>query len=175
MTQYQIVEDGDTVLRDGTIKLHGPAAFEGMRKAGRLAAEILDALVPLVVPGVTTGELDDVVRAMTLAGGAVPATLGYRGYAHSCCTSLNNVICHGIPGDRVRRDGDIVNIDVTPLLGGWHGDSSRMYLVGDVPLKARRLVDVTYECLMIGVEMAKPGVRLGDIGYAIQALSLIHI
>ncbi len=169
MTQYQIVEDGDTVLRDGTIKLHGPAAFEGMRKAGRLAAEILDALVPLVVPGVTTGELDDVVRAMTLAGGAVPATLGYRGYAHSCCTSINNVICHGIPGDRVLRDGDIVNIDVTPLLDGWHGDSSRMYLVGDVPLKARRLVDVTYECLMIGVEMAKPGVRLGDIGYAIQA------
>ncbi len=169
MTQYQIVEDGDTVLRDGTIKLHGPAAFEGMRKAGRLAAEILDALVPLVVPGVTTGELDDVVRAMTLAGGAVPATLGYRGYAHSCCTSINNVICHGIPGDRVLRDGDIVNIDVTPLLDGWHGDSSRMYLVGDVPLKARRLVDVTYECLMIGVEMAKPGVRLGDIGYAIQS------
>ena len=94
MTQYQIVEDGDTVLRDGTIKLHGPAAFEGMRKAGRLAAEILDALVPLVVPGVTTGELDDVVRAMTLAGGAVPATLGYRGYAHSCCTSINLSLIH---------------------------------------------------------------------------------
>ena len=168
MTHYQIVADGETVLRDGTIKLHGPAAFEGMRRAGRLAAEILDALVPLVVPGVTTGALDDVVREMTVAAGAVPATLGYRGYAHSCCTSINNVICHGIPGDRVLKDGDIVNIDVTPLLDGWHGDSSRMYLVGDVALKARRLVDVTYECLMIGVNLAKPGVRLGDIGHAIQ-------
>lgn len=168
MTQYQIVADGDTVLRDGTIKLHGPAAFEGMRRAGRLAAEILDALTEVVKPGVTTGEIDDVVRQMTLDGGAVPATLGYRGYAHSCCTSINHVICHGIPGDKVLKDGDIVNIDVTPLLDGWHGDSSRMYLVGDVPLKARRLVDVTYECLMIGVEMARPGVRLGDIGHAIQ-------
>jgi methionyl aminopeptidase len=168
MSNYQFVADGDTILRDGTIKLHGPAAFEGMRRAGRLAAEILDALVPLVVPGVTTGALDDVVRNMTLAAGAVPATLGYRGYEHSCCTSINEVICHGIPGDRVLKDGDIVNIDVTPLLDGWHGDSSRMYLVGDVPLKARRLVDVTYECLMIGVEMSKPGVRLGDIGHAIQ-------
>lgn len=168
MTQYQIVADGDTVLRDGTIKLHGPAAFEGMRRAGRLAAEILDALTEVVKPGVTTGEIDDIVRQMTLDGGAVPATLGYRGFAHSCCTSINHVICHGIPGDKVLKDGDIVNIDVTPLLDGWHGDSSRMYLVGDVPLKARRLVDVTYECLMIGVEMARPGVRLGDIGHAIQ-------
>lgn len=168
MTQYQIVADGDTVLRDGTIKLHGPAAFEGMRRAGRLAAEILDVLTEVVKPGVTTGEIDDIVRKMTLDGGAVPATLGYRGFAHSCCTSINHVICHGIPGDKVLKDGDIVNIDVTPLLDGWHGDTSRMYLVGDVPLKARRLVDVTYECLMIGVEMARPGVRLGDIGHAIQ-------
>ena len=168
MTQYQVVDDSETVLRDGTIKLHGPAAFEGMRKAGRLAAEILDALVPFVQPGVTTGQIDDLVRQMTLDGGAVPATLGYRGYAHSCCTSINNVICHGIPGDKVLRDGDIVNIDVTPLLDGWHGDSSRMYLVGDVPLKARRLVDVTYECLMIGIAEARPGARLGDIGAAIQ-------
>ena len=174
MTQYQVVADNETVLRDGTIKLHGPAAFEGMRKAGRLAAEILDALVDHVRPGVTTGELDDIVREMTLAGGAIPATLGYRGYAHSCCTSINNVICHGIPGDRVLRDGDIINIDVTPLLDGWHGDSSRMYLVGDVPLKARRLVEVTYECLMIGIEHARPGARLGDIGAAIQAHAEKH-
>jgi methionyl aminopeptidase len=103
---------------------------------------------------------------MTLDGGAVPATLGYRGYEHSCCTSINHVICHGIPGDRVLKDGDIVNVDVTPLLDGWHGDSSRMYLVGDV--------DVTYECLMIGVEMARPGVRLGDIGHAIQRHAEAH-
>ncbi|RVU07627.1 type I methionyl aminopeptidase [Novosphingobium umbonatum] len=168
MTQYQIVEDGDTVLRDGTIKLHGPAGFAGMRKAGLLAAQILDALTDFIRPGITTGQIDDLVREMTLAGGGVPATLGYRGFAHSCCTSINHVICHGIPGDRVLKDGEIVNVDVTPLVDGWHGDTSRMYLVGDVPLKARRLVDVTYECLMIGVEMAKPGVRLGDIGHAIQ-------
>lgn len=174
MNLYQTVSDTETVLRDGTIKLHGPAAFEGMRKAGRLAAEILDAMVDLVRPGVTTGEIDDVVRQMTLDGGAVPATLGYRGYAHSCCTSLNNVICHGIPGDKVLKDGDIINIDVTPLLDGWHGDSSRMYLVGDVPLKAKRLVDVTYECLMIGIDKAKPGARLGDIGAAIQAHAEKH-
>jgi len=168
MNQYQTVTGDEVQLRDGTIKLHCAAAFEGMRKAGRLAAEILDELAPLVKPGVTTGEIDDMVRRLTMEGGAVPATLGYRGYAHSCCTSINNVICHGIPGDKVLKDGDIVNIDVTPLLDGWHGDSSRMYLVGDVPLKARRLVEVTYECLMIGIEQARPGKRLGDIGAAIQ-------
>ena len=168
MNQYQVVTDNEMPLRDGTIKLHGPEAFEGMRRAGRLAAETLDALVPLVRPGVTTGELDDFVRQFTLDHGAIPATLGYRGYAHSCCISINHVVCHGIPSDKQLKDGDIVNIDVTPLLDGWHGDSSRMFLVGDVALKARRLVEVTYECLMIGIEKARPGARLGDIGAAIQ-------
>ena len=168
MTQYQTVTGTETVLRDGTIKLHGPEAFEGMRRAGRLAADILDAVVSLVRPGVTTAAIDDFVRQMTLDGGAVPATLGYRGYAHSCCISINHVVCHGIPSDKTLKDGDIVNIDVTPLLDGWHGDSSRMYLVGDVPLKARRLVDITHECLMLGIAQAKPGARLGDIGAAIQ-------
>lgn len=175
MTQYQVVTGTETVLRDGTIKLHGPEGFEGMRRAGRLAAEILDALVPMAQPGVSTQELDDVVRQMTLDGGAVPATLGYRGYTHSCCISINHVVCHGIPSDKVLKDGDIVNIDVTPLLDGWHGDTSRMYLVGDVPLKARRLVDVTYECLMLGIEAAsRPGARLGDIGAAIQSYAEGH-
>ena len=169
MNLYQTVTGDELALRDGTIKLHGPAAFEGMRKAGRLAAEILDALVDQVRPGVTTGALDDIVREMTIAGGAVPATLGYRGYAHSCCISINHVVCHGIPSDKVLKDGDIVNIDVTPLLDGWHGDTSRMYLVGDVPLKAKRLVEVTYECLMLGIAQVRPGARLGDIGAAIQA------
>ena len=168
MTEYQHVTAADTVHRDGTIKLHGPDGFEGMRKAGRLAAEILDAMAPLVRPGVSTEEIDRVVREMTLDGGAVPATLGYRGYTHSCCISINHVVCHGIPSPKTLKDGDIVNIDVTPLLDGWHGDSSRMYLVGDVPLKARRLVEVTYECLMLGIEKARPGARLGDIGAAIQ-------
>ncbi len=175
MTQYQVVTGTETVLRDGTIKLHGPEGFEGMRRAGQLAAEILDALVPHVQPGVSTQELDDIVRQMTLDGGAVPATLGYRGYTHSCCISINHVVCHGIPSDKVLKDGDIVNIDVTPLLDGWHGDTSRMYLVGDVPLKARRLVDVTYECLMLGIEAAsRPGARLGDIGAAIQSYAEGH-
>ena len=170
MTQYQVVTGTETVLRDGTIKLHGPEGFEGMRRAGRLAAEILDALVPHVQPGVSTQELDDIVRQMTLDGGAVPATLGYRGYTHSCCISINHVVCHGIPSDKVLKDGDIVNIDVTPLLDGWHGDTSRMYLVGDVSLKAKRLVEVTYECLMLGIDAAsRPGARLGDIGAAIQS------
>jgi methionyl aminopeptidase len=168
MTEYQTLTGNEAVLRDGTIKLHGPAGFEGMRKAGRLAAEILDALVPLVRPGVSTEELDRVVREMTLDGGAVPATLGYRGYTHSCCISINHVVCHGIPSAKTLKEGDIVNIDVTPLLDGWHGDTSRMYLVGEVSLKARRLVETTYECLMLGIETARPGARLGDIGAAIQ-------
>ncbi len=169
MTEYITVDAEDRVeARNGVIKLHGPEGFEGMRKAGRLAAEILDALVPHVVPGVTTEELDDIVREHMLREGAVPATLGYRGYTKSCCTSINHVVCHGIPADRALKDGDIVNIDVTPIVDGWHGDTSRMYLVGDVPLKARKLVDVTYECLMMGLEQAKPGNRLGDISAAIQ-------
>ena len=170
MTEYQVIDSEQTVQRDGTIKLHGPEGFDGMRKAGQLAARILDELTGFIQPGVTTGEIDDRVRAMTLDGGAVPATMGYRGYAHSCCTSINHVICHGIPGDKALKDGDIINVDVTPLLDGWHGDTSRMYLVGDVPLKARRLVDVTYECLMLGIEAAsKPGARLGDIGAVIES------
>lgn len=174
MVEYQQISSADTVYRDGTIKLHGPEAFDGMRAAGRLAAEILDELAARVEPGVSTAELDRVVREMTLDGGAVPATLGYRGYTHSCCISINHVVCHGIPGEKTLREGDIVNIDVTPLLDGWHGDTSRMYLVGDVPLKARRLVDVTHECLMIGIEHARPGARLGDIGAAIQAHAEAH-
>lgn len=162
------VDEHDMLPRDGTIKLHGDAGFQGMRKAGRLAAEILDAMVPLIRPGITTAEIDNEVRRLTLAGGAVPATMGYRGYAHSCCISINHVVCHGIPGQKALKEGDILNIDVTPLLNGWHGDSSRMYIVGETSLKARRLVEATYECLMIGIEQAKPGNRLGDIGAAIQ-------
>ncbi len=174
MVEYQHVTADMSVYRDGSIKLHGPEGFAGMRAAGRLAAAILDALVEKVVPGVTTGELDVFVREMMLDGGSVPATLGYRGFTHSCCTSINHVVCHGIPANKVLKDGDIVNIDVTPLLDGWHGDTSRMYLVGDVPLKARRLVDVTHECLMIGIGLARPGARLGDIGAAIQAHAEAH-
>ena len=175
MTQYITVAPDDRVeAKNGVIKLHDAQAFEGMRRAGRLAAEILDSLVPHVVPGVTTAEIDSIVQRMTLDAGAVPATLGYRGFTKSCCTSINHVVCHGIPGDKALREGDIVNIDVTPVVDGWHGDTSRMYLVGDVPLKARRLVDVTYECLMLGIEQARPGKRMGDIAHAIQSHAEKH-
>lgn len=168
MTEYQVIEGDEAVIRDGTIKLHGEEGFAGMRRAGALAAQILDAVANIVEPGVTTAQIDDLVRQMTMDAGAVPATLGYRGYEHSCCISVGHVVCHGIPGEKALKDGDIVNVDVTPLLDGWHGDSSRMYLVGEVPLKARRLVEVTHECLMLGIEAAQPGARLGDIGAAIE-------
>jgi methionyl aminopeptidase len=170
MTEYVTVAPDDRAEpKNGIIKLHGPEGFMGMRRAGRLAAEILDALVPHIAPGVSTQELDDIVYQMTLGGGGLPATLGYRGYTKSCCISINHVVCHGIPSEqRILRDGDIVNIDVTPIVDGWHGDSSRMYLVGNVPIRARKLVDVTYECLMLGIEQVKPGNHLGDVANAIQ-------
>jgi len=174
MTSYVSVSADDLIERDGAIKLYDEAGFAGMRKAGALAATILDALVPHVVPGVTTEALDDIVRRMTLDAGGVPGTLGYRGYTHSCCISINHVVCHGIPQAKPLKDGDIVNIDVTPVLDGWHGDTSRMFLVGDVPLKAKRLVDVTYECLMLGIEQARPGNRLGDVSHAIQTHAEKH-
>ncbi len=158
----------DTELDDRTITLHDAAGFDGMRRAGRLAAEVLDMLAQHVRPGVPTLALDRLAYDYVLAAGAVPATIFYRGYSHSLCTSINHVICHGIPGPRPLAEGDIVNIDVTVVLDGWHGDTSRMYFVGEPPLKARRLVDLTYECLMLGIEQARPGNRLGDIGHAIQ-------
>lgn len=158
-----------TPVRDGSIRLHGPEGFVGMRRAGALAAAALDMLVPHVVPGAVTQDLDRLVLDFVLAAGATPATVGYRGYIHASCISINHVVCHGIPSDKPLRDGDIVNIDITVIVDGWHGDTSRMFLVGDVPLKARRLVDVTYECLMLGIEAARPGNTVGDIGHAIQS------
>ena len=175
MTEYITVDPSDRVeARTGVIKLHGPEGFAGMRAAGRLAAEILDGLVAHVVPGVTTGQIDAIVHAHTLRGGGIPATLGYRGFTRSCCTSINHVVCHGIPAEKILKDGDIINIDVTPIVNGWHGDTSRMYLVGEVPLKARKLVDVTYECLMRGIEQARPGNRMGDVSNAIQRHAEAH-
>jgi methionyl aminopeptidase len=169
MTSYTIVEAAeDAEIAGSAIKLHGPEGFEGMRKAGRLAAEVLDMLVPHVVPGVTTEELDRLSHDMIVAAGAAPAPLNYRGFPKSICTSINHVVCHGIPGPKTLKPGDIVNIDITTVVDGWHGDTSRMFLVGDVPLKARKLVEVTYEALMLGIEQAKPGNRLGDVGHAIQ-------
>lgn len=163
------MEHDDSKREAQRITLHGPADFEGMRKAGRVAAELLDYITPFVVPGVTTGKLDQLCEEWTRARGAVSAPLGYRGYPKSICTSINHVVCHGIPGDRALEEGDIVNIDVTPIVDGWHGDTSRMYCVGKVGVKARRLVDVTYEALMRGIAVVKPGATLGDIGHAIQS------
>ena len=168
MIDYVTVTGDALDTRTGAIKLHGPAAFAGMHKAGRLAAETFDMLVPHMVPGVTTAEVDRLAYEFIVAGGGVPATLGYRGYTHSTCISINHVVCHGIPSDKPLKSGDIVNVDVTPIVDGWHGDSSRMYLIGDVPLKAKRLVEVTYECLMLGIEQARPGNRMGDVAHAIQ-------
>src|ERR1700683_1214572 len=149
--------------------LHEPCDFEGMRRAGRLAAEVLDLMVPLVKPGVTTAALDKVAYDYVIAHGGLPACLGYRGYRHTLCTSINHVVCHGIPNDKPLRDGDIVNIDVTVILDGWHGDTSRMYPVGEVKLKAQRLIDITYESMMRGIAAVKPGATTGDIGHAIQS------
>jgi methionyl aminopeptidase len=152
----------------GQIKLHGADAFAGMRKAGRLAAECLDMLAPHVAPGVLTSTLDDLAREFVLERGGMPACLFYKGYRHTVCTSVNHVVCHGIPGAKALKDGDIVNIDVTVIVDGWHGDTSRMYSVGEVKRKAMRLMDATYECMMRGIDAVKPGARLGDLGAAIQ-------
>jgi len=153
------------------VSTHSPEDFEGMRKACHLAAEILDLLVSEVKPGVTTEALDRLAYDYTTAHGALPACLGYRGYRHTLCTSINHVVCHGIPSDRPLKDGDILNIDVTVILDGWHGDTSRMYYVGDVKRKAQRLVEITYECMMRGIAAVKPGATTGDIGYAIQSFA----
>jgi methionyl aminopeptidase len=158
----------ELLTRSERIKVHAPEDFEGMRRAGRVAAECLDLLVPLVVPGVVTDELDRVAREFILDNGALPACLFYRGYAKTLCISPNHVVCHGIPGDRTLREGDVVNIDVTVVVDGWHGDTSRMYPVGEVAGRSRRLVEITYDALDIGIAEIKPGARFGDIGAAIQ-------
>lgn len=139
-----------------------------MRAAGKLTAEVLDFITPYVVPGVTTDELNNLCHEMTVKNGAISAPLGYKGFPKSICTSVNHVVCHGIPSDKKLANGDIVNIDVTVILDGWYGDSSRTYWVGDVPQKAKRLTQITYESMMKGIEMIKPGATLGDIGHAIQ-------
>ncbi|MEE8204326.1 MAG: type I methionyl aminopeptidase [Alphaproteobacteria bacterium] len=150
------------------IRVHGPKDFEGMRRAGRLAAETLDFIVPHVEPGVTTDALDRLCHEYIVGHGAIPAPLGYRGFPKSICTSVNHVVCHGIPGDKRLQKGDILNIDVTVVLDGWHGDTSRMFPVGAVSRKAQRLIDLTHEAMMRGIEVVKPGVTVGDIGHAIQ-------
>jgi len=157
------------LTRDG-IRLYDPGDFAGMHKAGHLAAEILDRIADHVVPGATTGALDRLIEAWVVEAGAKSATIGYKGYAHASCISVNHVVCHGIPGDKTLKRGDILNIDVTVIVDGWFGDTSRMYVAGDKPsVKAARLIQVAHDALMLGIEAARPGNTFGDIGHAIQS------
>ena len=160
------MNDG-TTTREG-IRIHQPADFAGMHKAGKLAAQILDDVGALVQPGATTGEVDDFIRQSVEDAGATSATIGYRGYQHASCISVNHVVCHGIPGDKLLKDGDILNVDVTVIVDGWYGDSSRMYVAGKPSVKAKRLIQVTHDALMKGIEAVRPGATFGDIGWAIQ-------
>jgi len=164
----------ETQAGSSSIRLYSPDDFAGMRRAGHLAATTLDFITPYVKPGVSTAELDELLQRFIEDHGAIPAPLGYRGYPKATCISVNHVVCHGIPGDKRLQDGDIVNIDVTPVLDGWHGDTSRMYHCGEVGVKARRLVDVTYEAMMLGIAEIKAGASFGDIGHAIQTFAEGH-
>jgi methionyl aminopeptidase len=150
------------------IAIHKEEDFEKMRKAGQLAAQVLDYVTEFVQPGVTTNYLDKLCHDLILQNGATPAPLNYKGYPKSICTSVNHVVCHGIPSDMLLKDGDILNIDVTVLFNGYHGDTSRMYWVGEPSIKAKRLIDVTFESMMLGIAQVSPGKTLGDIGHAIQ-------
>lgn len=153
--------------REG-IRLHNPEDFAGMRCAGQVAAQILDDIGQHVFPGQTTGEIDRIITEMVAAHGATSATIGYRGYQHASCISVNHVVCHGIPSDKVLRDGDILNIDVTVIVDGWFGDTSRMYVAGKPAIRSERLIQVTHDALMKGIEAVRPGNTFGDIGHAIQ-------
>ena len=157
--------------RPAEAPIHGPDAFAGMRRAGRLTAEALDLLVEHVVPGVTTAALERLVAEFAHDHGAYSATLLYRGYPHAICTSINHVVCHGMPSDKALREGDILNIDVTLILDGWHGDSSRMFYVGEVPRRAARLCEITHECLVRGIAAIRPGRTTNAIGAAIQSFA----
>jgi methionyl aminopeptidase len=165
------MNDIDVTERHPRIRLHKPENFVSMRKAGALAAECLDVLVAAAQPGVTTEHLNKLCVAFARDHEAIPATVNYRGYKHAICTSINHVVCHGMPNDNPLLDGDILNIDVTLIVDGWFGDTSRMANIGTVARKAERLVEVTYECLMLGIAAVKPGNTLGDVGHAIQSFA----
>jgi methionyl aminopeptidase len=168
MKMNYIAADDAPNMATNAVKLHKPDGFKGMRAAGRLGADTLDFITPFVQPGVTTEELDKLCHDFILEAGAVPAPLNYRGFPKSICTSINHVVCHGIPGPKKLKNGDSLNIDVTVILDSWHGDTSRMYFAGKVPVRAQRLSNITHEAMMAGIRAAKPGNTVGDIGYAIQ-------
>ena len=157
-----------------TITIHKKDDFAKMRVAGKLAAETLDFITEYVNPGVTTDHLNSLCHDFITERGAIPAPLNYKGFPKSICTSINHVVCHGIPSEKVLKNGDIINIDVTVLVDGWHGDTSRMYYVGEVAVKPKRLIQVTYDAMMIGIEKVKPGAHIGDIGHAIQTYAEKH-
>ena len=161
------------LTKDG-IRIYDEADFAGMRAAGALAAQILDDIVPMIIPGVSTGEIDAAITRMVDDAGATSATIGYKGYQHASCISMNHVVCHGIPGDKRLKDGDILNVDVTVIVDGWFGDTSRMYVAGKLSRKAERLIEVTHDALFKGIEAVKPGNTFGDIGHAIQAYVEAH-
>ncbi len=161
------------VTKDG-IRIYEPSDFAGMKVAGTLAARILDDIGAHVVPGQTTGEIDRLITQMVEDANATSATIGYKGYQHASCISVNHVVCHGIPGDKKLKDGDILNIDVTVIVDGWFGDTSRMFVAGKLPRKAERLIQITHDSLMKGIEMVKPGNTFGDIGHAIQSFVEAH-
>jgi methionyl aminopeptidase len=169
--QHTHDEDEDAI---DSVTIHNASDFEGMRKAGKLASQLLDYITPFVKAGITTEEIDALCHDWTVAHGAISAPLGYAPYGHtpypkSICTSINHVICHGVPSEKRLINGDILNIDVTLIVDGWYGDTSRMFTIGKVPLRADKLINVTYECLMRAIDVVKPGATLGDIGYAIQS------
>ncbi|GGC08126.1 methionine aminopeptidase [Marinobacterium zhoushanense] len=152
-----------------SITIKTPDEIEKMRVAGRLAAEVLEMIAPSVVPGVTTNELDRICHNYIVnEQKAIPAPLNYHGFPKSICTSINQVVCHGIPGDKKLKSGDIVNLDITVIKDGYHGDTSMMFYVGDVAPHAQRLCEITQECLYMGIKLVRPGARLGDIGQVIQ-------
>ncbi len=161
------------LTKDG-IRIYEQGDFAGMHAAGALAARILDDIADHVFPGQSTGEIDRLITQMVEDAGATSATIGYKGYQHASCISVNHVVCHGIPGDKKLKDGDILNIDVTVIVDGWFGDTSRMYVAGKLPRKAERLIQVTHDALFKGIEMVKPGNTFGDIGHAIQAYVEAH-
>lgn len=154
------------------VSIKTPEEIGKMRIAGRLAAEVLEMIGSKVQSGVTTDQLNQICHDYIVnEQKAIPAPLNYRGFPKSICTSINHVVCHGIPGDKKLKDGDIINIDITVIKDGYHGDTSKMFFVGEPSIRAKRLVDLTYDCMKKGIEMVKPGVCLGDIGYAIQSLA----
>lgn len=167
-----LAQKGRKVKMNKQIAIYSVEQFEGMRKAGHLAALTLDYITPFVVSGVTTGYLDKLLEEFMRDHGGIPATIGYKGYTKASCISANHIVCHGIPGDKALYDGDIINIDITPIVDGWFGDSSRMYYIGTPSIKARRVVETAYRAMMAGINQARIGNTIADIGYAIEACAL---